>query len=76
MLCKDGGGGGDGGATGGMWKTVGSVKMVSVYLSLKNYTVTVSNKCYDNFGYISIMNCSQQHKQQERNSKWNWMLLL
>jgi hypothetical protein len=74
MLCKDRG---DGGATGGLWETVGSVKMVFVYLSLQNdtITVTVSNKCYDSFGYISIMNCSQQHKQQEKNSKWNWMLL-
>jgi hypothetical protein len=43
MLCKDRWGWG---ATGGMWKTVESVKMVSVYLSLQNnkIKVTVSNK--------------------------------
>ena len=54
MLCKVRG---DGGATGGMWETVESVKMVSVYLSLQNNTirVTVSNKFYDSFEYISIM---------------------
>src|SRR5215471_18541113 len=52
MLCKVRG---DGGATGGMWETVESVKMVSVYLSLQNNTVTVSNKCYDNFEYMGVL---------------------
>ena len=46
------------GASGEIRKTVESVKMVSVYLSFKNnkIKVTVSNKCYGNFEYISIMN--------------------
>jgi hypothetical protein len=35
-----------------------SVKIVSVYMSFQNnkIKVTVSNKCYDSFEYISIMN--------------------
>jgi hypothetical protein len=35
-----------------------SVEIVSVYLSFQNnkINVTVSNKFYDNFEYISIMN--------------------
>jgi len=35
-----------------------SVKMVPVYRSFQNDTmkVTVSNKCYNNFEYISIIN--------------------
>jgi hypothetical protein len=101
---------GDGGAAGGMWETVGSVKMVFVCVSLQNDTVTVSSKCYNNYRNelhndtvtvtvsskcynnfhnelhndtvtvtvnvitISIMNCSQQHKQNECNCKWKWML--
>jgi len=50
--------GGDKGATGEIRQTVESVKVVSVYLSFLNnkIEVMVSNKCYDNFDYISIMN--------------------
>jgi hypothetical protein len=36
---------------GGMWETVGSVKMVSVCVSLQNDTVTESSKCYDSFQF-------------------------
>jgi len=45
-------------ATGEIRKTVESVKIISVYLSFQNnkINVTVNNKCYDNFEYISIMN--------------------
>jgi len=41
-----------------MCKTFESVKIVSVYLSCQNYklNVMVSNKCYDSFEYISVMN--------------------
>jgi rRNA processing protein Krr1/Pno1 len=50
--------GGDEGATGEIWKKIESAKTVSIYLSFQNYkmNITVSNKCYDNFEYISIMN--------------------
>ena len=50
--------GGDEGAKGEIRKTIESVKIVSVYLHFKNnkIKVTVSNKCYDNCQYISIMN--------------------
>jgi hypothetical protein len=39
-------------------QTVESVKIVSVYLSCQNDTIKVmlSNKCCDNFEYISIIN--------------------
>jgi len=45
-------------ATGEIWKTVESVKIISVYLNFQNNkrNVTVNHKCYDNFEYISIMN--------------------
>ena len=48
----------DEGLTGEICKTVESVKIVSVYLSFQNnqIKVMVSNKCYDNFEYISIIN--------------------
>ena len=50
--------GGDEGAKGKIRKTIESVKIVSVYLHFKNnkIKVMVSNKCYDNCQYISIMN--------------------
>jgi hypothetical protein len=68
MLCKGGGG-----AAGGMWETVGSVKMVFVCVSFQNGSlkVMVSKKCYVNFEYISIMKSSQQHKEKECNLNGN-----
>jgi len=39
-------------------KTVESVKIISVYLCCQNnkVNVTISNKCYDSFEYIYVMN--------------------
>jgi len=50
--------GGDEGARGDICKTAESVKIRSVYLSWQSdkVNVMVSNKCYDNFEYISVMN--------------------
>ena len=48
------------GAEGEIRKTVESVKIVSVYRSIQNnkIKVTVSNKCYDIFEYISNNECA------------------
>jgi hypothetical protein len=50
--------GGDEWATGEKLKTTEIVKIVSVYFIFQNnkIKVMVSNKCYDNFEYISLMN--------------------